>query len=55
MAGNVKADRTVIRPGTTREEIRRQALLMSERLRGRKATAEEIAKMDTTLDKRFGA
>ena len=53
MAKETKFDRTTIKPGTTREEIRLQAILMSERLRGRKATDEELKRMDETLDEKF--
>lgn len=55
MTKETKVDRTIIKPGSTREKIRRQAILMSERLRGRKATPEEIKAMNETLAKRFGS
>ena len=55
MTKEIKADLTLVKPDTTGEEIRRQALLISERLLGRKATPEEIEAMDAKLAKRFGS
>ena len=55
MTKEIEADLTLVKPDTTREEIRRQALLISERLLGRKATPEEIEAMDAMLAKRFGS
>lgn len=55
MTNGIEADLTLVKPSLDPAEIRRQAILMSERLRGRKATPEEIEAMDATLAKRFGS
>lgn len=55
MTNGIEADLTLVKPSLDPAEIRRQAILMSERLRGRKATPEEIEAMDAKLAKRFGS